>query len=620
MSQPVATSTNVGGVEQRLLRRFELLFARTTEAMFITDGYGAMLDVNGPMLELMRMGRAEFLASDIATLLSDGESQQLQIRAERIAQGTATGEADVVIPGRGLTRVRFWTIEVETGDGGLRAFAGVTPISVSPSAKQTHTILRAIFDDSPDGELVVDGRGNTLYVNCRYLDHWGLSEADLRRPFKDRWAITQTRLTDPSALLDFFTLVRHQPGSPHMVVLEMSNHTVLEVRSSTLSLDGVTPFGFSYTTRDVTEQANADKKARAAASLLASVSTHSPEGIVVVDPEGNVIHCNARFLDMWDVGEPWTRLSADERLRELAPRVLGGEDLLAVSQALLPDHAALFEGELAMADGRTLGLHAKQLRDSRGQVLGRASFYRDLSEERAAAKAIIASRTAEAFQSLAAGVAHKINNSLASIVGNAYLAGLPEGFPEESAESLREIVNSASDATSLVRDLLALSGHGHHALMQVNVSSEVETVLDQLPPGERRRVTIDLAPGLPQLLADTGTLAQAVANVLTNALEAGSTVRASTAMKTDFIAEAGATYAPGRPPQGRYVVIEIADDGPGIAAEVAGRLFEPFASTRAAGRGLGLPATAGIMGAHHGFVEIRASPAGCTVRLLLPAT
>jgi nitrogen-specific signal transduction histidine kinase len=132
-------------------------------------------------------------------------------------------------------------------------------------------------------------------------------------------------------------------------------------------------------------------------------------------------------------------------------------------------------------------------------------------------------------------------------------------------------------------------------------------------------VTIDLAPGLPQLLADTGTLAQAVANVLTNALEAGSTVRASTAMKTDFIAEAGATYAPGRPPQGRYVVIEIADDGPGIAAEVAGRLFEPFASTRAAGRGLGLPATAGIMGAHHGFVEIRASPAGCTVRLLLPA-
>ena len=64
----------------------------------------------------------------------------------------------------------------------------------------------------------------------------------------------------------------------------------------------------------------------------------------------------------------------------------------------------------------------------------------------------------------------------------------------------------------------------------------------------------------------------------------------------------------------------VAGVGPGIGGESGGRLCEPFASTRAAVRGFGLPGPAGIMGAHHGFVEIRASPAGCTVRLLLPAT
>ncbi len=751
VSQTFASQQTGRSVEERLQRRFDLLFAQTTEPMLITDGLGTILDANQPLLDLLRMTKADFLATEFASYLGGGESEQLRVRAERMAQGSLTGETMVHVPGRPPRKFRFWTIEVETADGGLRAYIGVTPVGAGPSAQQMSAILHANFDDSPDGKLVSDAAGRTLYANRRHMELWDLTEEDLVLPFAERWAITRTRLKNPRAFKNMLEAVEQDPAVPHAATLELVNGRILEVRTAAIPFEGDVP-GLAFTARDITEQANAQKRLRAAATLLESVSTNSPEGIIVVDLQGEVLHHNQRFLDTWDVDESYLRLPIQERWKLLLPHAVDPVAFAEASRRLSEDMPMEFETEFSMTNGKTIHLVTKELRDAGGELLGRACFYRDVTaerqaeavlreseeryrtliatlpvgvvmqhldgtiatanpaaeqilgltrdqmlgltsfdprwrcvredgthcpgeehpasvtlrtgqpvsnrvmgihhangalrwlfvnshplhgedgalhgavitfqdvtEQRNAERTLTKARTAEAFQSLASGVAHKINNSLASIVGNAYLAGLSEGLPSATTESLTEIVNAASDSTALVRDLIALSGGGRHILREADLSAEAARVLADLAPDERGRVAESLAAGLPAVLIDSNALGQAIGNVLRNAFEAGDSVQLRTRLEEDYVPAASATYAPARPTAGRYLVIEVADDGPGIAPEVAGRLFEPFVSTKFAGRGLGLAATAGIMGSQHGFVEVSSTTEGCRVLLLLPA-
>jgi len=735
--------------EARLLARFDLLFAQTTEPMLITNGRGRILDANTYLLEFVGLSREELLAADVACFLAGGEQENLSIRAERIAQGSVTGETTVVRPDGSRIPVRFWTIEVDAGGGVLRSYIGVTPTQRGLTARQTNSILRAHFDDAPDGKLVVDGSGNTIYANRRHLEYWGLDDEDIALPFDARWPKTRLRLKDPEQFLSMRESAATGRTDDFTTVMETVDGRVYEVRTMPLPDDHDLPAGRAYSTRDITEQEMARQRLRSLATLLSSVSTNSPEGILVVDLTGSVIHHNQRFLDMWGVDESWLELPLPERWPRLSGLFRDQDVFHAASRALV-EIVLGYQAELALTDGRFLQLQTVGLQEPSGEVLGRAAFFRDvtaereaeavlraseeryrtlvsslatgvvmqyadgrigacnaaaerilgltesqilgltsfdarwrsvkedgsdfpvdehpavitlrtgepcndvvmgvyhangslrwllvnsrplqhggasqgvvisfqdITEQRQAERALANARTAEAFQALASGVAHKINNALASIVGNAYLAGLAEDLPKATTESLHEIVSAASDSAALVRDLLALSGRAHNSLASVELGTVVESVLESLPPGERLRVETNLEQSPPAPL-DQGAVAQAVNYILRNALEAGTAVHVSTLRLRDFEPSVSAVYAPVRPSPGDYLAIEVRDDGPGIADQIMSRLFEPFATTKFAGRGLGLAATAGIMGSQRGFVEVESSPAGCRVRLLLPA-
>lgn len=116
------------------------------------------------------------------------------------------------------------------------------------------------------------------------------------------------------------------------------------------------------------------------------------------------------------------------------------------------------------------------------------------------------------------------------------------------------------------------------------------------------------APDLPPVLARPGQLQQAVLNLLTNAVEAtprGGRVEVTT-----------------RPETGVEVVVEVADTGPGIPGDQQARIFEPFFSTKAGGRGvgLGLFISAQIAREHGGRIDLESEAGrGARFRLRLPA-
>jgi two-component system, NtrC family, sensor kinase len=211
---------------------------------------------------------------------------------------------------------------------------------------------------------------------------------------------------------------------------------------------------------------------------------------------------------------------------------------------------------------------------------------------------------------IAAGFAHELGNSLNVIRGYASVAEreLPPDHPNRSDVAL--IRRETGRAAGLIERFLVFArARASHALRQPLEPILREAVEVVGPAAADAKVSrlVELEPGLPEVLADAELLRQAFLNLCVNAIHAmgpqgGGHLRATARL------------------EGGQVVVEIADDGPGMPAEVARRIFEPFFTTKAEGTGLGLAIVRQAAEAHGGAVEVESAPGrGATFRIRLPA-
>jgi len=134
----------------------------------------------------------------------------------------------------------------------------------------------------------------------------------------------------------------------------------------------------------------------------------------------------------------------------------------------------------------------------------------------------------------------------------------------------------------------------------------------------------NLADDLPVVEGDATQLRQVVLNLVTNANEAldgkPGVVTIGTGVTHCVGDEIDVFAMSGQIPPGDYVFLEVSDTGCGIDRETVERIFDPFFSTKFAGRGLGLAAVLGIVRGHGGAIKVNSTPgAGTTFRILLPA-
>jgi signal transduction histidine kinase len=137
------------------------------------------------------------------------------------------------------------------------------------------------------------------------------------------------------------------------------------------------------------------------------------------------------------------------------------------------------------------------------------------------------------------------------------------------------------------------------------------------------QLELELAAPGPGLEGDATQLRQVALNLMLNAAEAldgdGGRVRVATGEATIDRARLARALLGQELPEGRYAFLRVSDDGCGISDEVKARIFDPFFSTKFAGRGLGLAAVLGIVKAHRGAIEIDSAPGeGTNFAVLLP--
>ncbi len=234
----------------------------------------------------------------------------------------------------------------------------------------------------------------------------------------------------------------------------------------------------------------------------------------------------------------------------------------------------------------------------------------------------------ESLGVLAGGLAHDLNNLLSGVLGGVDLARLelPEGHPANA--HLQTIRSAAQMAGRLCHQLLAYAGKGTLRVERLRLSEEVrrhdELLKSAVGAKASLRFCLQEDPD-PTVEVDQGQLGQVLLNLVLNAAEAisesgrGTTVRVRTGqMSIDEEAPCASFVSEGIT-SGQFGFVEVADDGPGIAPEVLERIFDPFFSTKGAGRGLGLSSLLGIVRRHRGALCVQTEPGeGTRFKVLFP--
>lgn len=229
----------------------------------------------------------------------------------------------------------------------------------------------------------------------------------------------------------------------------------------------------------------------------------------------------------------------------------------------------------------------------------------------------------QAVGQLAGGIAHDFNNLLTAMIGFSDLLLIQRQPDEPAHEEVVQIRRNALRAADLVRQLLAFSRQQALTPKVIDPAAAIGDLSLMLRRLLGPAIELRLEPcGEPlQICVDPVQLDQVIMNLAINARDAmpdGGVLTIRTGMRhLDVALERGLE----RVPAGKYVAIEVADTGSGIAADVLPSIFEPFFTTKAVGEGtgLGLATVHGIVRQSNGFVFAESSPgAGTRFSIYLP--
>ena len=242
----------------------------------------------------------------------------------------------------------------------------------------------------------------------------------------------------------------------------------------------------------------------------------------------------------------------------------------------------------------------------------------DATELKTLEAQFVQSQKMQAIGQLAGGIAHDFNNLLTAISGHCDLMRLRRTAEDPDWSDLQQVSENTERAAALVRQLLAFSRKQTLELSQLDLRgtlSNLTCLLDRLV-GERVSIAYDHDPDLSRVRGDDRQMEQVLMNLVVNARDAMAGQGGEISIKTrNQLLAQPLDREVVEIPAGRYVVIEVADQGPGIPSDLLPKIFEPFFTTKAPGKGtgLGLSTVYGIVKQSDGFIFADPRPGGGTV-------
>jgi signal transduction histidine kinase len=334
------------------------------------------------------------------------------------------------------------------------------------------------------------------------------------------------------------------------------------------------------------------------------------EGVLAVDRHGHVAYVNAeavRLLGLSDVPQAGVSASA----------ALADQGLAEVRALLASARLPVLERWRGPA-GRHLVLRVTQLTGRRGQEIGRSLL---IADETRLATLEASARRAEGLAALgemAAGIAHEIRNPLTSLRGCAQeLAEVAVRSQRTEDAQLAQLIVSESDRLGrIVSDFLQMSRMRPPLRSDIELAPVIDGVRSLCAAhGDGPALSVQVAQELPRVHADAEQVRQVLLNLVNNARDAvGGVADPRIELR---VAEAGED----NPLPGEAVMLQVVDNGPGMAPELLERVFTPFFSTKPQGTGLGLSLVSRIVREHEGVLRLDSTPGkGTVATIYLPTS
>jgi two-component system, NtrC family, sensor histidine kinase AtoS len=354
--------------------------------------------------------------------------------------------------------------------------------------------------------------------------------------------------------------------------------------------------------------------------LFRHIVSSMRNGVLAVHRDGTLALMNDEAYRIFsmaaqpdDVGQPFTDVL---RTRADVVRVLTA----AFELNHLPNRAELRLKELDRVIGYTLSL----VKDDGADTIGAVMFFKDLTrveqlEERERLRDRLAS-----LGEMAAGIAHELKNPLAGIEVMAGLLRRQVPDKVDAQSILADIISEAKLANAIVVEMLEFVRPIRleiEPMAIADVLHQAVTLAESKTSRGGVSVTVTVPEGLPMIEADDHRLCQVFTNLIANAFEALDGKGAITISATLSAMEPDPAFA-GTPQEPTPIlVVDVADDGPGVPAELSDRIFDPFFTTKTKGTGLGLGIVRKIVDAHDGRIDLSSSQdRGTRFRVTLPVS
>ena len=272
-----------------------------------------------------------------------------------------------------------------------------------------------------------------------------------------------------------------------------------------------------------------------------------------------------------------------------------------------------------------INLTVSNLLGSDGKPIHGLAMIEDITEIKRTQEDTLFRQKLESVGTLAGGIAHDFNNLLGGIRAQAELATAELATGESCLENIETITNVTDRGAEIVRELMIYSGQDKPGPVEpIDLPQLVEEMLELFKVSVSKHAVLktDFSDDVPTVLGRASQLRQILMNLIINASEAigekGGTIR---------IAASRATLPGNRTPVGRaslppgeYLNLEVSDTGVGMTEDVKAKVFDPFFSTKFAGRGLGLAVVHGLVRDLGGSIYVMSEPGrGSTFQIMLPA-
>ena len=330
------------------------------------------------------------------------------------------------------------------------------------------------------------------------------------------------------------------------------------------------------------------------------------DGVLVLDAQRRIVDINA-------AAERYTGCTSASLGRPVDEVVSWWTEAVAHEGPQSDGQPAIFKVE---PGPRYFEVKVTAVRDTKRRFAGWLVTVHDISARRrteaeryAFERRLQEQQKSESLMVLAGGVAHDFNNLLTGILGNAELLTIqaaPDSGQQRAAEA---IVIGAQRAADLVSKMLAYAGGGRVVAERVDLDALVREMVDLLDASVARDCTLTYqSPGpLPMVETDPTQIRQVVMNLIINATEAVAENGVVTVATGEEVLDRERlkhmTFGNDLEP-GRYVFIDVVDNGAGMSEHTLARIFDPFFSTKDQGRGLGMAAVRGIVRSHHAALRV----------------